>query len=319
MLTLPAPPQSTTSPDLGTIAWSRGHGCAGVADLLGDRSPIVIDGDLQRSCITNRVGALVTRRLTSFDLVPVIVPRNVEPHRVRSITAAVGDSPHSPLAATVAARLAEVLGVPAELATAYRDPDELPAAIERLNRLAQPHRELGRRVTHEVSAAQLVYTLPPSTLLVVGAPGDSWFHRQMHDPGHRLLDAAPGGSIVVRSAPARAFHDAVPAAGIALSPHMRVGEARRLMAHPVVPVADAGVLVGRLRYAATADASPNATVFDVMEPPIAVGATETATAAAELATFLDSSPIPVVDGAGRLVGVIPQGAPSGMSTLEKIA
>lgn len=319
MLTLPAPPQSTTSTDLGSIAWSRGHGCAAIAESLGDGPPVAIDGDLQRSCITNRVGVLVTRRLTSFDLVPTVVPRNVELRRVRSITAAVGDGPHSPLAAAVAARLAEVLGVPAELATVYRGPDELPAAIERLNRLARQHPELGRRATHESSAAQLVYTLPPSTLLVVGASGGSWFDRQLHGPGQRLLDAAPGGSIVVRSAPRRSFHDAVPAAGTALSLHLRVGEARRLMTHPVVPVADAGALVGMLRYAATANAPATATVYDVMEPPVAVGATEPAGAAAELASFLDSSPIPVVDGAGRLVGVIPQGEPSEMGTLEKIA
>lgn len=150
------------------------------------------------------------------------VRSRVDLGRVRSITAAVGDGPHSPLTVAAAARLARALGVPAEVATVYRNHDELPQAMERVSRLAAPHPELGRRATHEPHPSGLIYGLPTSALLVVGPPDGSWFDRQIHGSGQRLLDAAPGGAIVVRTAERRASRSAVDATAAAVSPRQRM-------------------------------------------------------------------------------------------------
>jgi hypothetical protein len=222
------------------------------------------------------------------------------------ITAAIGDGPHSSLAATVADRLAGRLEVPGELATVFRTAEEADSATERLDRLALQHPDLQRRAVQAPDAKGLVSTLSSTTLLVVGAPGGSWFQRQIFGPGHRLLVAAPGGSVVVRSAPRRCYHEAASPAGVAVGPHLAVEDARALVRHETVPVADEGKLIGILRAAALRKSTTDSVVADLMEAPVAVSAAEPASAAAELAEFFGQSPIPVIDSYGQLVGVIPQ-------------
>ena len=295
---------------LGRVAWTRGLGCLPLAERLDDGPAIAISGDLQRSCVTDRIDLLVARRFTSFDLVPTVVPHGIELDEVTAVTAAVGDGPHSPLAAAVVARLASSLGVPGELATVYRTDEELPAAKQRLDRLARRHPSLERRASHEVSAVRLINTLTPSTLLVVGAPGGSWFQRQIYGPGHRLLVAAPAGAVVVRSAPRRCYQDALDPTGVAIGPHLAIADAQRVVTHTAGPVAVAGELVGILRATAIHQAPRDATVADVMESPVAVTSAEPLEAAHELAHYLDYGPVPVVDHTGRLVGIIHHGPQS---------
>jgi len=290
----------------GRVAWSRGAGCSDIAALLSDTASIRIDGDLRRSCLRDRVELLVTRRLSSFDLVSIVVPHHVEIGLVESVTAAVGDGPHSQLAATVAARVGAKLGVPAAVATVYRREDEVPAALDRLNRLGARYPNIGKLAISEPSATRLVESLNPGTLLVVGAPGGSWLQRQLFGTGHRLVVRAPGGALVVRSAPRRCFQDAICAVGVAIGGGLMVKDALQVLAHPLVPVAEDGRLVGLARAAALLDADPTQSVAAVMEPPIAVAAHEPTATVATLQKHFGDSPIPVVDADGYLLGTIPQ-------------
>jgi hypothetical protein len=274
--------------------------------VLASGEPIAIGSHLAGSCAEQRVDLLVTARLSGFDLVPVVVPHRVNLRRVRSITAAVADGPHSPLVASVAARLVETLDLPGELVTVYRRPEELPSAMARIEHLGSEHPGLGRRIARSSSAAGLTDTLSPFTLLVVGAPGGSWFQRQLYGPGHRLAGSAPGGAVVVRTAPRRCFHAATNAAGRAVGPELTAADARRLVTSPATPVAAAGKLVGVLRTAALDDAADETPVGSLMEPPVAVRATEPLDAATELHPFLDEGPVPVVDDQARLIGLVYQ-------------
>jgi hypothetical protein len=299
-------PALITHDTFGRVAWSRGAGCSDVAMLLSDATPIRIGGDLRRSCIGDRVEVLVTRRLSSFDLVSIVVPHHVEIGRVESVTAAVGDGPHSQLAAAVAARVGETLGVPTAVATVYRREDEIPAALDRLDRFGALHPTIGKLAISRPSATRLVESLDPGTLLVVGAPGGSWLQRQLFGTGHRLVVRAPGGALVVRSAPRRCFQDVTCPAGVAIGGDLMVKDALQVVRHPLVPVAHDGRLVGLVRAAALADAEPTLPVASVMEPPISVAAHEQTATIATLRQHFGDSPVPVVDSDGYLLGTIPQ-------------
>jgi len=289
---------------LGRVAWSRGEGCLPLATHLSDAPPVQVTGDLRHTCVSQRIDMLVSRQLSSFDLVPMIVPHDVDLERVEAVTAAVGDGPHSHLAAVVSSRLGAALGVPAEVATVFRTPDEMPAAFARLARLADWDPGLGRRAVSEPTAVRLIDSLTPGTLLVVGAPGGSWLQRQLYGTGHRLLVTAPRGAVVVRSAPRRCYQGATDPTEVALGCHLTVGDALRLIRYPVVPVADDGLLVGVVRVTALAEVDPALPIAAVMEPPVAIADIEPTTAAADLREFFGDSPVPVVDAAGYLIGTL---------------
>lgn len=290
--------------DAWRVAWTRGDGCRPLAELLGDSPGRPIESNLRQVCVSDRVDLLVTRRLTSFDLVPLVVPQSVALGDVASVSVAVSGGPHSDLAASVAARIAARLGVPGELATAYRTANEHEDAMQRLERIGGAHPELDRRAIEASSAAALVDPLTADTLLVLGAPGGSWLQRQLFGPGHRLAVAAPGGVVIVRSAPRRCFQDTDPDSRHAVGPQLAVREALRLFADAVIPVAEGGKLVGIVRAATLRSAHKRTAIGDVMEPAVAVSATEPTEAAAELYEFLDGGPVPVVDEQGYFIGTI---------------
>ncbi len=289
---------------LKRVGWTRGEGCHVVAGAISADKPVQLGGDLTDSCVTRGVDAVVMRRLTRFELVPTIVPSKVNLDATSSVTVAVGDGPHSPLATALGARLAAALDVPGEVRTVFRSSDEAVKAVERLDHLAEQYPHLDKRLVNVSNVDGLVEDLPPTSVLVVGAPGGSWMQRQIFGPGHRLRVAAPGGVIVVRSAPRRCFQDAVRAAERVASPHLTVAIARQLMVQAVVPVAESGTLVGLLRRSALDGADPEITIDRLMEPPVAVEATESIAAVADLSDFLEFSPVPVVGSGGRLVGTI---------------
>ncbi len=291
--------------DSWRVAWSRGEGCRELAEHLTDDLPVRIQTDLAGTCIDHRAEILVTRRLSSFDLVSQVVPVGVDLSRVDSITAAVSDGPHSPLAAAIADRLATTLGVPAEIATVYRSPEELPAALARIERLGFSYPNLGRRIAQAKSAVGLIDTLGSRTLLIAGAPEGSWFQRQLWGPGPAVASQTTGGAIVVRSAALRCFHAAVNPAGHTVSPDLPVSEAKRLVRFPTAPVARLGRLVGIVRRRALDVAPDDAVVGDVMEVPVAVRATEPIDAVGDVRKYLDDGPVPVVDERTQLVGIVP--------------
>jgi len=290
---------------LTRLAWTRGPGCFELASLLSEADPVAIDGDPRRTCISEQIDCLVSRKLTSFDLVPMIVPTEVDITRVESVTAAVGDGPHSPLAVAVAERLGARLGLPASVATAYHTTEGRTQAEERLARLAAPFQDTVELQAVEAQrAAELVDALPDTTLLVMGAPGGSWFYRQIYGPGHRLAVAAPNGVIVVRSEPRRCFHAAVSPTPYAIGVHLSVADARRVVSAAVAPVTEEGQLVGIVRRSELTSAPDSTSIESLMEPAVAVSAAEPVANAADLSVFLDNGPIPVVDDEGNLIGVL---------------
>lgn len=285
-----------------SVVWTRGDGCSELADLLAAGEPRLADSDLRDACIRARADLLVARRLTSFDLVGTVVPVDFEPERVASVVAAVGGGPHSVLAARVAERLAAVLGVDGSLVSASAGNGGDDAAERALAGLAHAVSGLPGRIVHVESARTLVEELPADALLVVGAPGGSWLQRQFFGPGKQLIVGAPGGALVVRSAPERCFQrmsDPDP-----IGAQMLVGDVLRIMAGPVAPVVDDGLLVGIVRRADIDGVDPRSPVLPHVEHPVFVAVDDPVESAAEVMEFLDHGPVPVVDGDGRLVGVV---------------
>lgn len=299
------PDGSLAGASIHRVAWTRGKGCAEVADRLAGGLATKVDGELRESCIRNRVDTLVSRRLSGFDLVPMVVPHDVDLERVDHVTAAVSAGPHSPFAVAVAARLGLVMGLPVTAVTVRRPDNDAREATELVERLAEPFPRITAGVVDGESAVDLVDTLPESSLLVVGASGGSWFQRQLFGPGHRLQVAAPAGTLTVRSAPERCFHLVGEGRDAIVGSEMSVADARHVVRHAVVSVANHGTLVGLLRRAELLEAPDEARLADIMEPPVAVEAADEVTAIPEVRAIFEGGPIPVVDGTDRLVGLIP--------------
>ena len=273
--------------------------------MLADGDAHFAQSDLREACITVRADLLVQRRLTSFNLVSVVVPHHFHQETVGPVVAAVGGGPHSVLAARVARKIAKAGGTNGAMITVSRSPDEDTAAEEVLNRIGDQVPGLTPSIVQAPSAKALVATLEPDTLLVIGAPGGSWVQRQLLGPGHQLLHAAPGGVIVVRSAEPRCFQKATP--GVFVSPLLRIEDARRIVRDiaAAAVVAD-GRLVGIVRRDALASAPADAEVATVTEEAVFVLVDDPLDTVADLQLFLDSAPVPVIDSSGRWLGSISQ-------------
>jgi len=286
-----------------SVVWTRGEGCEALARMLSDGEATFAEGDPREACIAARADVIVQRRLTSFDLVNVVASNRFDPDGVSSVVAAIGGGPHSLFAGQVAQRIAIAADIPGTIVSASRNSAEDEAGRRHLDEVGAHVEKMDRRLERVSSAGELVSKLRGATLLVLGAPGGSWFQRQFFGPGRRLIQAAPGGIIVVRSSPRRCFQEAEDATVI--GPLLSVAEATSLSGAPVVPVAVDGKLVGLFRSGV--EVSTGMTVQDVMEDPLFLEADDPIEASADLQTFFDGAPIPVVDRDGRLVGVLSSG------------
>ena len=290
---------------LQRVASTRGQGCAEVANLLAGGTATRIQGDLRATCIRERIDAVVSRKLSSFDLVPVIVPHTVDVNSVERITAAVGGGPHSPLAVAVAARLGIAMGIPTTAASVYRASDSRELTLQRLGSLVAPFPSVQTHAVRGDSAVHLIESLDAATLLVVGAPGGSWFQRQIFGLGHRLAVRAPAGVLVVRTAEPRCYQMVEDDAGAVVGPHLSVSAARQIIHDPVVAVAEGGVLIGVVRSGELEELDGDLLMRDVMHPPVSVGAVEPIDAISDVREYFSGAPIPVIDDAGKIVGMIP--------------
>lgn len=285
------------------VVWTRGRGCAELAGLLDRGSPTRVQDDIRTECIETRADLLVTRRLPpGFDFVSVAVPSDFVAERIGSVSAAVGSGPHSALAARIAWRLGEALGVDAEMVSAYPTPDELPAARRIVKTMAGKIPGMSYRVIETAGAAELIDALPADALLVLGAPGGWWLQRAFFGTGVRLRQRAPAGAIVVQQAPGRVYHRMEEPAYV--STHLLVGDALRLMEHAVGAVVDAGKLVGVVRRSALVGADPGESVGEVMDDPVFLDVGDSYEEAVRLVDLFHGAPIPVVDGDGHLVGCV---------------
>ncbi len=286
-----------------SVVWTRGKGCAELADLLDAGSPNRVQGDLRAECIGARADLLVSRRLPpGFDFVSVAVPSDFVPDTVESVSAAVSSGPHSALAARIALRIGEALGVEAEMVSAYPAPDDRAAAQRIVKTLAGKVPHLPFRVVETADARELIAALPPNALLVLGAPGGGWLQRAFFGTGVRLRQRAPAGAIVVQQAPARVYHKMGEPAYV--SRHLLVGDALRLMEHGAAAVVDEGELVGVIRRRTLEGADRGIRVGDLMDDPVFLEVGDGYEEAARLAGVFEGAPIPVVDGNGRLVGCV---------------
>jgi len=284
-----------------SVVWTRGSGCRDLAALLADGEAVPVDDDLRSACIAERARLLVARKLTSFDLVSAAVPVDFAAAAVAGVVAAVGPGPHSALAALVAQRLADSIGIPGSLVSASPAPDQDEAVEATLAEIAALVPDLPAKIVRASSARLLVGTFPPGTLLVVGAPGGSWLQRQFFGPGRKLIVGSQGGAVVVRAAPVRCFQEMLEPD--ALGAGLLVREARRLLQGDAAPVVADGRLVGVVRRSALLEAFPEDSIGSIAEDPVFVSEEDPVEAALEVAAFV--RPVPVVDGSGRLTGVMP--------------
>lgn len=291
------PPSSAWS-----VVWTRGEGCPELAALLGGKDARRAGPDLRTSCVEARADLLVGRKLTSFDLVSVAVPHDFDPSRVAGVIAAVAGGPHSLLAARLARRLADVLEVPVSLVAASPEAGADPPAEQALERAASLVPIPERRVLRAANPGAAVRALPRGSLLVLGAPGGTWWQRQITGPGRQLRLGAPAGAVVVRRAPRRCFHRMEEP--LAMGVQMPAGEALRLTDAAVVPVAAEGRLVGLVRRRALEAADPASPLGGIMEDPTFANAEDPLGLVPALSAFLDGAPVPVVDATGRLCGTV---------------
>lgn len=282
------------------VVWTRGKGCAELAELLGGDTSSRIAGDLSEGCIEARADLLVSKKLPgSFDLVNVAVPLHFDPENVTRVVSAVGGGPHSGLAAQTAATLGRRLGVEAEMVTAQRPEDDPDKALQIIDRLGLSVDEIGGRVVEVGGIAELVESLDDGALLVLGAPGGSWLKRVLFGPGARLRSKAQAGVVIVRSAPDRVFRWM--GEPVYVSPLRHADDTLRIHQERVLAVADEGMLVGLVHRDDLARAG-SAAVGSLMEEALSTKVDETIDEARVLEPTFGRDPIPVTDHDENLVG-----------------
>ncbi|MEX2653740.1 MAG: CBS domain-containing protein [Acidimicrobiia bacterium] len=293
-------PRRLFSTDAPTL-WTRGEGCAELADVLSPVGAVRVEGDLPDACVKTRAEAVVSRRLSSsFELVAQVIPDGVDLSKSGSIVAAVSGGPHSPLAAEVAARIGQVTGLSASMVCAYRDEEGQSSAVRLIQDLYSRVPDIEYRLVEAEDAASLTAQLPEDATLVLGAPGGGWLQRTFFGQGVKLIQAAPAGAIVVRSAPRRVFqHMGEP---VYVSPLLDAVDLLRIHREHRLAVADAGRLVGLVRRDALDLAEPGVPVSDLMEDPRSVNVTDAVDDIGDLWREFSPDPIPVVDDDGSLVG-----------------
>jgi len=281
------------------VIYTRGAGCADLANLLATETAVRSDEDPAQSCLDQCADLAVMARATTFDLVSSVSPVDFDARRVKAVVGAVAGGPHSRLAAKIAARLGEALDVPAEVLSGYRTRTGAGVAAAAVAD-ATAASGLPGRIEGVSSATDLAATFRPGTLLVLGASGGSWIHRQFLSPGLKLTAAAGGGAVVVHRQPLRAFNRLTRLVG--LSVHMQVADARLLAQHQVQAVIDEGKLVGVVRGQSLETANPAAPIGEVMEQAPLASAFDALGELRGLEEFYEGSPILVVDKRGLLVG-----------------
>jgi CBS domain-containing protein len=280
------------------VVWTRGSGCRELAEVISGDAAIRVDSDPAATCIQSGATLMVSRRLSSFDLCSVAVPSGFSVGGITGVVAAVGSGPHSSLAAAVAERIGQTLAVPARAVYAHGG-SEPAAAAQVVQRLDDRFPDLSIETIGAASPEAMVQELPEGTLLVVGAPGGSWFQRQFFGPGARIKHKASGGTIVVKAAPVRVYQAMEPPT--AFGPHMRVADALIVGAGDVV-VASENTLLGVVSASALSAADPDAELGELAHEAAFLAPEETIEHALDLVDDTNSTTIPVVDGSGNLIG-----------------
>lgn len=292
------------SPSPWRVVWSGDGMCRSLAETLAEPRPVRASSDVWTSLVEARASLYVARQLPSFERCSVAVPHDVDLSRVTGVVAAVGGGPHSILAAATASRISDCLNVPAEVLTGYRTPDQRPHAEQAMWRIGAAGIQLPMRAVQTEHPPELVAALPPGCLVVIGAPGGSWFQRQLFGAGRRLQTAAPAGVVVVRHDEPRVYQEmtAVQAVGV----HMRVRDALTLTDEAMVLVADHGRLVGMVDRTRLAELEPHLELGEVAEPAVALAPGDSLEQARSVLAEHGGGPLGVVDRNGMLIGAMAQ-------------
>ncbi|MGI9586464.1 MAG: CBS domain-containing protein [Acidimicrobiia bacterium] len=284
------------------VVWTRGQQCRSLAQVLGGPHASQVGSDLVASCIEARADMLVTRRLTSFNLCSLVVPHGFAPSTTTSVVAAVGNGPHSLFAAVVAQRLSTQLGVPSRAIYGYEYDSEYPQALDTLDSIAGEVPGLETAPIRAPSPAEMVEDLTEGTLLVVGAPGGSWFQRQFFGPGVRIQAKAPNGAIVVRHAPKCVYQ--VMEDPVAFGPHMGAADAAQLADGQPIIVAEHGKLLGLVPRPVLLEAGATQKLEAIMGEPVFLYADESLDHARDLVRHRDGVAIPVLDSQELIIGAV---------------
>ncbi len=282
------------------VVWTRGSGCRELAEVISGDAAIRVDSDPAVTCISSGATLMVSRRLSSFDLCSVAVPSGFSADGITGVVATVGSGPHSSLAAAVAERIGKSLGVPARAVYAHGGSEPTPAAIRIVQELDDQFPDLCIEAVGAASPGAMVQELPAGTLLIVGAPGGSWFQRQFFGPGARIKHKASGGTIVVKAAPDRVYQ--AMERPTAFGPQMRVADALVVGVGDVV-VASESALLGVVPEATLEAADPDAELGTLAQETAFLAPEETIAHAHDLIVDTGGTTIPVVDGSGSLIGV----------------
>lgn len=287
---------------VGPVLWTRGEGCGELAEAVSGGTAVRVVGDVSEEVIRHRARLLVSRKLSGFDLASMAVPVRMETEKVSSVVAAVAGGPHSLLAASVAHRLGQALGVESLMACAYRDEESKATAVSVIESLYTEVPGLEYRLVEAVDADGLISQLPGETLLVLGAPGGNWLQRTFFGPGAKLLSEAPAGAVVVRAEPERVFQRM--SDPVFVGPMRDAADILLLHPEPVLAVVDRAVLVGVVRRSVLEEAGLGVMVGALMTEPVAVSLTDDMKAVEEMSSVFEGAPVPVIDDQGLLVGSI---------------
>jgi CBS domain-containing protein len=194
------------------------------------------------------------------------------------------------------------LGVPACAVFGHSDPSELSQAHNVLSQISERLPQLETRTVEAPSPAAMLSTLPTTALLIVGAPGGSWFQRRFFGPGARIQAKAQGGTIVVNHSPPRVYQVMQPP--IAFGPKMRVADALELSEGLDVMVADRGKLLGRACIGTLRSVRPELEVHQVMDKSVLLSVADKISEAIDLVAHYGDGLVPVVDDKSYLVGCV---------------
>lgn len=285
------------------VAWTKGGAQSEVAEILGDVL-MRVTGDLDVSCVTNRVHLLVTKRFPRSLLVPTVVPVGFDLESIHQVTVAVGDGPHTPRAVRTAAQVATSLGIPGTMLTAYGSEHDADAANERLSRYASSTPDFDAIAIETADPRSITDHLSRDTLLVHGAGGGSFLDRHFTGTGSRLTSRARGCVLVVKDAPERCFQVMHDPTEFAISPDLLVADALQLIALPFAPVVAAHQLLGIVRVRDLMDVSPGHSIAELISQVPTLNECDPTQELVALREEAGPGPIPVTNADGDLVGVV---------------
>lgn len=283
------------------VLYTRGEGCAELAELLTIIPAIRVKGELSEACIEHRSDLVVGRRISSsLELASQVIPNDFDPGATEHVVAAVSGGPHSPLAARVARRLGEAMGVKTMMVCAYRDEETQQEAVSWVERLYREVPGIEYRMIEAEDADGLISQLPENSALVLGAPGGSWIQRTFFGQGARLRQRADAGVLVVQTAEERVFQAMTDP--VFVGSLREAGDILRIHDEQILAVADRAVLVGIVDRSTLQAADADVMVQDIMQPPVSVQIDAPLVDAQVLAEAFGGESIPVTDSDGHLVG-----------------